>query len=95
MEEVQRDPIQVLSAELYTFDSSTACLPIHIVLCAAQLFPWVERRIWNVFGSLVHRCIFPPLPTQSTQLPGYSATFVQPASLASPAAARLRTPALQ
>lgn len=38
---------------------------------------------------------FPPLADQSSQLPGYSATRLQPASLASPAAARLRTPERQ
>jgi hypothetical protein len=37
----------------------------------------------------------PPFLTQSFQLPGYSPTFVYPACLAMPAAALLRTPALQ
>lgn len=41
------------------------------------------------------RSILPPLPVQSAQLPGYSPTLAQPASRAIPAAARLRTPALQ
>lgn len=42
-----------------------------------------------------HLCTSPPFFSQSIQLPGYSPTLFHPASLASPAAARLRTPALQ
>lgn len=42
-----------------------------------------------------HLSTLPPFSAQSSQLPGYSPTLDQPASLASPAAARLRTPALQ
>lgn len=44
--------------------------------------------------SISHLSTFPPFPTQSNQLPGYSPTF-QPACVANCAAARLLTPALQ
>lgn len=41
------------------------------------------------------RSVLPPLFDQSVQLPGYSPTLVHPAAFANPAAALLRTPALQ
>jgi len=70
----------------------------HVVLLSrADMVGSTARtgRFMEMYPCLYLVSTLPPFSAQSSQLPGYSPTFVQPASLANVAAALPRTPALQ